>query len=170
MAGVVPPLDTTGDVPVTEVTPPGDPLAAAVIKPLALTVMLAFVNAPTLLLTVARVDALPTEVTSPVKLALVVTLLAVNAVAVPVMFVPTKADGVPKLGVTRVGLFDNTTLVVPVLVVTPVPPLRTGNAVPDKAIAKVPLVVMGEPVTDKNAGTVAATLVTVPDPPLALIV
>jgi len=96
MAGVVPPEDTTGLVPVTEVTPPGEPLAAAVIKPLALTVMLAFVNAPTLLLTVARVVALPTDVTSPFKLALVVTLLAVNAVAVPVMFVPTMLVGVPK--------------------------------------------------------------------------
>ena len=125
MAGVVPPDDTTGDVPVTDVTPP--PLAAAVINPLALTVMLAFVNAPTLELTVASVDALPTEVTSPVKLALVVTLLEVNAVAVPVMFVPTNADGVPKSGVTRTGEFDNTTAVVPVLVVTPVPPLRTGR-------------------------------------------
>ena len=39
--------------------------------------------------------ALPTEVASPVKLALVVTLLAVKAVAVPVMFVPVKATGVP---------------------------------------------------------------------------
>ena len=130
MAGVVPPLDTTGDVPVTDVTPPGDPLAAAVIKPLALTVMLAFVNAPTLLLTVARVEALPTEVTSPVKLALIV--------AVPVAL--------------------------------PVPPLAIGKAEPDRPIANVPLVVIGEPVTDKNAGTVAATLVTVPEPPPALIV
>jgi len=134
--------------------------------------------------------ALPTEVTAPVKLALVVTLPAVRPEAVPVMFVPTKADGVPRAGVTRVGLlantkapdpvssviaeaklalegvakrvatpvpkpltpveigrpvafvktaelgvpnagvtsvgeFDNTTLVVPVLVVTPVPPLAT---------------------------------------------
>ena len=113
---------------------------------------------------------MPMEVTAPVKLAFVVTLLAVNAVAVPVIFVPTSADGVPKSGVTRTGELDNTTLVVPVLVVTPVPPLATGKAEPDRPIANVPLVVMGEPVTDKNAGTVAATLVTVPDPPLALIV
>ena len=34
---------------------------------------------------------------------------------------------------------------------------------PDKLIANVPLVVIGEPVIDKNAGTVAATLVTVPE-------
>jgi hypothetical protein len=50
--------------------------------------------------------------------------------------------------------------------VNPVPPLVVGNAVPDKLIAKVPLVVMGEPVIDKNEGTVAATLVTDPDAPL----
>ena len=38
-------------------------------------------------------------------------------------------------------------------------------------MAKVPEVVMGEPVTAKNAGTVAATEVTVPEPPpVALIV
>jgi hypothetical protein len=47
-----------------------------------------------------------------------------------------------------------------------VPPLVVGRAEPDKEIAKVPLVVMGEPVIDKNAGTLAATLDTVPDAPL----
>ena len=52
--------------------------------------------------------ALPTEVTAPVKLALVVTLPAVRPEAVPVMFVPTKADGVPKAGVTNVGEFAKT--------------------------------------------------------------
>ena len=50
----------------------------------------------------------------------------------------------------------------PVEVVTPVPPLATGKAVPDRPIANVPLVVTGEPEIDKNDGTVAATLVTVP--------
>ena len=44
--------------------------------------------------------------------------------------VPT-LDGLPKSGVTSVGLLDSTTFVVPVLVVTPVPPLATGRAVPD---------------------------------------
>lgn len=80
----------------------------------------------------------------------------------PVALVRTAADGVPMSGVTNVGLLDSTAFVVPVLVVTPVPPLTTGNAVPDKVIASVPLVVIGEPATDKNVGTVAATLVTVP--------
>jgi hypothetical protein len=45
-----------------------------------------------------------------------------------------------------------------------VPPLATGIAVPEKAMASVPVVVIGDPVTLKNAGTVAATLVTVPVP------
>ena len=108
--------------------------------------------------------ALPTEVTAPVKLALVVTLPAVRPAAVPVMFVPTSADGVPKAGVTNVGELLRTTLVVPVLVVTPVPPFRTGNAVPDSPIASVPVVVIGEPEMLKNVGTVAATDVTVPVP------
>jgi len=62
--------------------------------------------------------ALPTEVTAPVKLALVVTLPAVKPEAVPVMFVPTKADGVPKAGVTNVGLVAKTNDPVPVSSVT----------------------------------------------------
>jgi len=59
--------------------------------------------------------------------------------AVPVMFVPTNALGVPNAGVTKVGLVDNTTFPEPVLVVTPVPPLAAG---------KVPVtpVVKGRPV------------------------
>ena len=60
------------------------------------------------------VAALPTEVASPVKLALVVTLLAVKAVAVPLMLVPTNALGVPRSGVTRVGLVALTKTPVPV--------------------------------------------------------
>ena len=47
--------------------------------------------------------------------------------AVPVMLVPTNVEGVPKLGVTKVGLVDRTLLPEPVEVVTPVPPLATGN-------------------------------------------
>ena len=50
--------------------------------------------------------------------------------AVPVMFVPTNAEGVPKAGVTKVGEFDKTTLPVPVEVVTPVPPLATAKVPP----------------------------------------
>lgn len=76
--------------------------------------------------------------------------------------VATPEAGVPSAGVTSVGEVLRTTLPVPVLVVTPVPPLRTGRAVPERLIAKVPVVVTGEPETLKNVGTVAATLVTVP--------
>jgi hypothetical protein len=50
----------------------------------------------------------------------------------------------------------------PAKVVAPVPPFAIGRAVPDNVIANVPVVVIGEPATDKNDGTVAATLVTVP--------
>ena len=58
--------------------------------------------------------ALPTEVIAPVRFAFVVTLPAVSPAAVPVMFVPTSADGVPKAGVTKVGLVLNTNNPVPV--------------------------------------------------------
>ena len=42
------------------------------------------------------------------------TLPAVSPDAVPVMFVPTKAEGVPSAGVTNVGLVANTAAPVPV--------------------------------------------------------
>ena len=42
------------------------------------------------------------------------TLEAVKAVAVPVILVPTRADGVPRAGVTKVGLVANTLAPVPV--------------------------------------------------------
>lgn len=53
-------------------------------------------------------------VTSVVAAAAVVALPAVKPAAVPVMFVPTKAVGVPKAGVTSVGLVANTAAPVPV--------------------------------------------------------
>jgi hypothetical protein len=71
--------------------------------------------------------ALPTLVTAPVRFALVVVFPAVKLAAVPVMFVPTSADGVPSAGVTSVGLVLRTVAPVPVEVVTPVPPLATGS-------------------------------------------
>ena len=61
-----------------------------------------------------REVALPTEVIAPVKLAFVVTLPAVRPEAVPVIFVPTNALGVPKAGVTKVGEVANTKAPVPV--------------------------------------------------------
>jgi len=54
----------------------------------------------------------------------------------PVAFVKTAALGVPRSGVTSVGEFDNTTLVVPVLVVTPVPPLATPKVPVMSAVDK----------------------------------
>ena len=45
----------------------------------------------------------------------------------PVALVSVPLAGVPSAGVTRVGLFDSTTLPVPVDVVTPVPPLATAS-------------------------------------------
>ena len=102
---------------------------------------------------------MPTLDTSPVRFAFVVTLPAVNPDAVPVIFVPTNVDGVPKLGVTNIGDVDNTTLPVPVDEVTPVPPFATATVpeillaftvdatvgifkvVPDNVAAPVPVVV-----------------------------
>jgi hypothetical protein len=60
------------------------------------------------------VVALPVEVTSPVKFAFVVTVPAVKPAAVPVMLVPTNVLGVPRFGVTKVGLVANTARPVPV--------------------------------------------------------
>ena len=45
----------------------------------------------------------------------------------PVPFVRVIDVGVPKIGVTKVGLVDKTTEPVPVLLVTPVPPEATGK-------------------------------------------
>ena len=60
----------------------------------------------TFVITVAlgTVAALPTEVTSPVKFALVVTLPEVKPRAVPVKLVAIPDAGVPKAGATRVLL------------------------------------------------------------------
>jgi hypothetical protein len=52
-------------------------------------------------------------------------------------------DGVPKTGVTRVGLVDNTTLPEPVLVVTPVPPRATAS-VPELMLVALVVSVVAE--------------------------
>jgi hypothetical protein len=57
--------------------------------------------------------ALPTLVTSPVRLALMVTAPAVKPAAVPVQFVRTPAEGVPRLGVTRTRELANFELLTP---------------------------------------------------------
>jgi hypothetical protein len=56
-----------------------------------------------------------------------VALPTVKLAAVPVIFVPTKALGVPSAGVTSVGEVLRTTFPDPVDEVTPVPPLATGR-------------------------------------------
>lgn len=81
----------------------------------------------------------------------------------PVAFVSVTLVGVPKTGVVSVGLVDRTTLPVPVLVVTPVPPLATAN-VPVSVM--VPDVVIGPPVVDKPV-VPPATLTDVTVPALA---
>jgi len=57
----------------------------------------------------------------------------------PVALVRTAADGVPRFGVTRVGLLLSTTLVVPVEVVTPVPPEATAIGVEALTVVKAPV-------------------------------
>lgn len=87
--------------------------------------------------------------------------LMLKLAAVPVILVPTNALGVPRAGVTKVGLVDRTTEPVPVEVVTPVPPLATAK-VPDKVI--VPDVVIGPPeVVRPVVPPDTSTLVTVPN-------
>ena len=51
----------------------------------------------------------------------------------PVRLVASPEAGVPKIGVTSVGEFDNTTLPVPVEIVTPVPPFTTGSTLAEFA-------------------------------------
>ena len=94
----------------------------------------------------------------------------------PVRLVAVPLDGVPKAPLNNTiapaePVFTPRAVATPVpKLVMPVPPFSTGNAVPDKVIANVPLLVIGEPATDKNVGTVAETLVTVPPLPVALMV
>jgi len=62
-----------------------------------------------------KLAALPTLVTAPVRFALVVVFPAVKPAAVPVTLVITPEAGVPRAGVTSVGLVFKTLLPVPVL-------------------------------------------------------
>ena len=71
-------------------------------------------------------------------------------------------EATPIIGVTNVGLELRKTEPLPVLLVTPVPPLTTGKAVPDNETLIVPEAVTGLPDTAKKLGTVTAILVTVP--------
>lgn len=93
-----------------------------------------------------------------------------NPAAVPVMFVPTKADGVPKLGVTRVGLLDSTTLPVPVEDVTPVPPFATGSVPVTPVVRGRPVTLVITPLAGvPSAGVTSTGLVSVGDVVSALV-
>ena len=116
--------------------------------------------------------------TAPVKLAFVVTLPAVKPAAVPVILVPTNADGVPKAGVTSVGEVAKTKAPLPVSsvtaaakladdgvarkVATPAPrpetPVLMGNPVPFVSVTEDGVPKAG--VT--KVGEVARTLLPVP--------
>jgi len=119
------------------------------------------------LVVATKVVALPTLVTSPVRLAFVVTVPAVKPAAVPVMFVPTKAEGVPRAGVTRVGLVARTTEPEPVVLAAEmaVPlPCRMPVTVVESVIAGVLVAVATVPANPLADTT--ETLVTVPPEPL----
>lgn len=110
---------------------------------------------------------LPTDITGPERFALVVTLPAVRPEAVPVMFVPTRADGVPKSGVVRDGDVASTTVEPEPVVVAPaiaVPlPARTGALMDvERVMAGVVLAFATVPAIPLAETTL--TLVTVPVP------
>jgi hypothetical protein len=82
----------------------------------------------------------------------------------PVALVNVTLVGVPKIGVTNEGEVLNTTLPVPVDVVTPVPPLATAN-VPAKVTAPVVAVFGVRPVVpalNEDTLTVDVTFATSP--------
>ena len=75
-------------------------------------------------------EPVPVEVVTPVPPLFTANVPVVPAtMGKPVALVRVAADGVPKLGVVKVGEVERTTLPVPVEVVTPVPP-RTTESVP----------------------------------------
>ena len=63
----------------------------------------------------------------------------------PVAFVNTPDCGVPSIGVTSVGLLDKTLLPVPVLVVTPLPPFRTGRVPVTPVVSGNPVALVNTP-------------------------
>ena len=159
----------------------------------------------TLPITVAfgTVATLPTDVTSPVKLALVVTDPAVVAVAafppilklatgvvevttngaVPMATVEVSGPETDKLvpvaapifGIVSIGEADNTTFPVPVAVVTPVPPLRTGKVPVTPVVNGNPVMFVATPEAGVpkfgviNVGELAKTTAPVPVDPDELV-
>ena len=132
-------------VPVKLVTTPEEGVPSAGLVKLGLACITKVLPVPVCAVTAV---ALPDELIGPVRLALVVTVDAVVALptvkdaAVPVILVPTRAEGVPKAGEISVGDVLSTTAPDPVLLVTPVPPLATG---------RVPVTVVTETAADTHA-------------------
>jgi len=121
----------------------------------------AFMSALTI--TPAAIEvALPTEVTSPVRFALVVTLPAVKPAAVPVTLVIIPEAGVPKAGATRV-LLDSVSVPASVAKV----PLTTGNVI--DVVAPCTNVVLNAPVVAKLPANASVPVVTVTADPPAFI-
>lgn len=116
-----------------------------VVAPVAVKVVL---NAPA----VAKVELFANVSAAAVPGLVIVTLLIEAAVAAPIV------------GVTKVGLVDNTTLPVPVLVVVPVPPCAT-----DKAVVSPVRLVMSllAPFAAAPRLVLAPAAVVAPVPPLA---
>jgi hypothetical protein len=77
------------------------------------------------------------------------------------------------LGKCLIHLIQTLTLefkILPVEVVTPVPPFNTGRAVPDNVKASVPEVVIGFPEIERNEGTDISTEVTEPVPAVVQVI
>ncbi len=104
--------------------------------------------------------AFPTEVMTPVRLALVVTVPAVNPAAVPEQFVRTPLAGVPRAGVTSV-LFQSVSVPASVASV----PLTAGSVRVTEAVWA--SVVLNAPVVARFPASASCPVVTVsavPDP------
>jgi hypothetical protein len=113
------------------------------------------------------------------------TAPAVRPEAVPVMFVPTNALGVPRAGVTKIGEVLRTTEPVPVEEVTPVPPFATGSVpetpvvngklvqlakLPEVGVPSTGVVNVGEFIVGEllNTRLPVPVDIDVPEPPLAI--
>ena len=155
-------------VPATEVTePPPEPAPMAVRKSAALkdeTVLSALNRGNVTALGLLMMNRFAPSVVAPKFVRAVAAVvaaeppLAMGSVPVtpvvrgrPVAFVKVAEVGVPKIGVTNVGLVASTFAPEPVEVVTPVPPLATGN-VPVTLVAKFTKVVDVVPVPPEATG------------------